>query len=111
MSVHFEQNLANIDPLVSEALANEKNRQNYQIELIASKNIVSRAVLEALGHEITNKTLEGYPGNRFHGGGEFVDIVEQTAIDRAKALFSCDYANVRPHILAAKLTWPFFSFC
>jgi glycine hydroxymethyltransferase len=97
MSVHFEQNLANIDPLVSEALANEKNRQNYQIELIASENIVSRAVLEALGHEMTNKTLEGYPGNRFHGGGEFVDIVEQTAIDRAKELFSCDYANVQPH--------------
>lgn len=78
-------------------MAQEKTRQQDQIELIASENIVSRAVLDALGHEMTNKTLEGYPGKRFHGGGKFVDIVEQAAIDRAKALFGCGYANVQPH--------------
>ena len=61
------------DPLVAQALDNERKRQQDQIELIASENIVSRAVLDALGHEMTNKTLEGYPGNRFHGGGQFVD--------------------------------------
>lgn len=97
MSEHFEQSLENADPLVSAALINEKKRQQTQIELIASENIVSRAVLEALGHEMTNKTLEGYPGNRFHGGGQYVDIVEQAAIDRAKSLFACEYANVQPH--------------
>jgi len=86
-----------VDPLVSEALKDEKERQQRQIELIASENIVSRAVREALGHEMTNKTLEGYPGNRFHGGGEFVDVVEQAAIDRAKRLFGATYANVQPH--------------
>src|SRR5690625_4018464 len=85
------------DPLIARALAHELRRQQDQIELIASENIVSRAVLDALGHEMTNKTLEGYPGNRFHGGGQFVDIVEQAAIDRAKELFGCDYANVQPH--------------
>lgn len=65
--------------------------------MIASENIVSKAVLEALGSPITNKTVEGYPGNRFHGGADFADIVEQTAIDRAKQLFGCTYANVQPH--------------
>lgn len=94
---HFTNNAAQTDPLVAEALANEKTRQHDQIELIASENIVSRAVLDALGHEMTNKTLEGYPGNRFHGGGRFVDVVEQAAIDRAKELFNCEYANVQPH--------------
>ncbi|OED49287.1 serine hydroxymethyltransferase [Leisingera sp. S232] len=97
MSQHFTQSVAATDPLVAEALANEKSRQQDQIELIASENIVSRAVLDALGHEMTNKTLEGYPGNRFHGGGRFVDVVEDAAIDRAKQLFGCDYANVQPH--------------
>ncbi|MBD9509105.1 serine hydroxymethyltransferase [Ensifer sp. ENS10] len=86
-----------VDPLLADALASERGRQQNQIELIASENIVSRAVLDALGHEITNKTLEGYPGNRFHGGGQFVDIAEQAAIDRAKQLFNCGYANVQPH--------------
>ncbi|KIC11640.1 serine hydroxymethyltransferase [Leisingera sp. ANG-M1] len=97
MSQHFTQTVAAADPLVAEALAGEKSRQQDQIELIASENIVSRAVLDALGHEMTNKTLEGYPGNRFHGGGRFVDVVEDAAIDRAKQLFGCDYANVQPH--------------
>lgn len=85
------------DPLIAAALDQERGRQQDQIELIASENIVSRAVLDALGHEMTNKTLEGYPGNRFHGGGQFVDIAEQAAIDRAKQLFNCGYANVQPH--------------
>ena len=83
-SLHFSNSVLATDPLVAEALVNEKKRQEDQIELIASENIVSQAVLEVLGHEITNKTLEGYPGNRFHGGGQFVDVVEQAAIDRAK---------------------------
>ena len=97
MSQHFSQSIAATDALVAEALAQEKDRQQDQIELIASENIVSRAVLDALGHEMTNKTLEGYPGNRFHGGGMYVDVVEQAAIDRSKELFNCQYANVQPH--------------
>jgi len=97
MSDHFHAPLSQADPLVAQALANEGTRQRDQIELIASENIVSRAVLDALGHEMTNKTLEGYPGNRFHGGGRFVDVVEQAAIDRAKELFGVDYVNVQPH--------------
>ena len=97
MTDHFHASIEATDPLIAKALKNEKQRQQDQIELIASENIVSRAVLDALGHEMTNKTLEGYPGNRFHGGGRFVDVVEQAAIDRACALFGCDYANVQPH--------------
>ncbi|WP_085910047.1 serine hydroxymethyltransferase [Kiloniella majae] len=97
MSVYFDAPVTATDPLIGEALQNEKARQQNQIELIASENIVSRAVLDALGHEMTNKTLEGYPGARFHGGGRYVDVVEQAAIDRAKELFNCAYANVQPH--------------
>ena len=78
---HFASSATEVDPLVARALDDERNRQRHQIELIASENIVSRAVLDALGHEMTNKTLEGYPGNRFHGGGRFVDVVEQAAIE------------------------------
>ncbi len=97
MSDFFTRSVDVGDPLVSDALDRELQRQQNQIELIASENIVSRAVLDALGHPITNKTLEGYPGNRFHGGGEFVDLVEQAAIDRARELFGCDYVNAQPH--------------
>ncbi|MCZ6667678.1 MAG: serine hydroxymethyltransferase, partial [Gammaproteobacteria bacterium] len=97
MSDYFHSGVALTDPLIGDALARELHRQQTQIELIASENIVSQAVLDALAHPITNKTLEGYPGHRFHGGGEFVDIVEQAAIDRAKELFNCNYANVQPH--------------
>ena len=97
MSDYFHRHLVDSDPLVSEALAGELDRQQHQIELIASENIVSQAVLDALGHPITNKTLEGYPGSRFHGGGQFMDIIEQAAIDRARKLFDCDYVNVQPH--------------
>ncbi|MCP5083690.1 MAG: serine hydroxymethyltransferase [Alphaproteobacteria bacterium] len=97
MTLHSPIELSQSDPLIAAALADEKTRQQDQIELIASENIVSPGVLEALGHEMTNKTLEGYPGNRFHGGGQFVDVVEQAAIDRAKELFGAAYANVQPH--------------
>ena len=91
------KHLVATDPLVAQALADEAARQQSQIELIASENIVSRAVLDALGHEITNKTLEGYPGARFHAGGRFADVAEQAAIDRARELFGCRYVNVQPH--------------
>lgn len=97
MSAHFQTGLMHADPLIADALADESSRQRSQIELIASENIVSRAVLDALGHEMTNKTLEGYPGARFHGGGQFADVAEQAAIDRACELFDCTYANVQPH--------------
>ena len=97
MSDFFEIHLQDSDPLIGDALQSELRRQQTQIELIASENIVSRAVLEALGHPMTNKTLEGYPGNRFHGGGEFVDVVEQAVIDRARELFACEYVNAQPH--------------
>jgi glycine hydroxymethyltransferase len=97
MSVTVSSRLETADPVVAQALAGEKARQQDQLELIASENIVSAAVREALGHEMCNKTLEGYPGNRFHGGGQYVDIVEQAAIERAKELFGATYANVQPH--------------
>ena len=89
--------LHDADPEVFAALERERERQTAQIELVASENIASRAVLEALGHEINNKTLEGYPGKRFHGGGENVDVVEQLAIERARKLFGAEYVNVQPH--------------
>ena len=79
------------------AIDKELGRQRSQIELIASENIVSRAVLEAQGSVLTNKYAEGYPGRRYYGGCEFVDIAEQLAIDRAKQLFDCNFANVQPH--------------
>ena len=79
------------------AVENELNRQRSKLELIASENIVSKAVMEAQGSVLTNKYAEGYPGKRYYGGCEFVDVAEQLAIDRAKKLFDCDYANVQPH--------------
>ena len=79
------------------AVENELNRQRNKLELIASENIVSRAVMEAQGSVLTNKYAEGYPGKRYYGGCEFVDVAEQLAIDRAKKLFDCAYANVQPH--------------
>lgn len=94
---YFHDHLAQRDPLIFNALENEKKRQQGQIELIASENSVSLASLDALGSVITNKTVEGYPGNRFHGGADFADVVEQAAIDRAKELFGVAFANVQPH--------------
>ena len=93
----FAASLAAADPVIHAALSRDLNRQQSQIELIASENTVSLAVLEALGATIVNKTLEGYPGARFHGGGDFADIAEREAIDRARRLFGAAYANVQPH--------------
>ncbi|HKT82022.1 MAG TPA: serine hydroxymethyltransferase [Vicinamibacterales bacterium] len=89
--------LADTDAEIAEALANELRRQNEGLELIASENFVSRAVLEAAGSVLTNKYAEGYPGRRYYGGCEFVDVVERAAIARAKALFGADHVNVQPH--------------
>lgn len=86
-----------VDPVVAEAIENEVNRQRNKIELIASENFVDEAVLQALGTPLTNKYAEGYPGKRYYGGCEYVDVVEQLAIDRAKEIFGADHANVQPH--------------
>ena len=85
------------DPEVYQAIMQEVNRQRTKIELIASENFVTEAVLEAAGSPLTNKYAEGYPGKRYYGGCECVDVVENLARDRAKELFGCDYANVQPH--------------
>jgi glycine hydroxymethyltransferase len=89
--------LASFDPELAQAIAQEEARQEDHIELIASENYCSPAVMEAQGSKLTNKYAEGYPGKRYYGGCEYVDIVEQLAIDRAKQLFGADYANVQPH--------------
>ena len=87
----------NADPEIAQAILDEQERQNSHIELIASENWVSKAVMAAMGSPLTNKYAEGYPGKRYYGGCQCVDVVENLAIDRAKALFGCDYANVQPH--------------
>ncbi len=92
-----KQTIQNIDPAVWEAIKSEIGRQEDHIELIASENYASPAVLEAQGSLLTNKYAEGYPGKRYYGGCEYVDIVEQYAIDRAKSLFAAEYVNVQPH--------------
>src|SRR5918998_1313932 len=93
----FSSGLSEIDPAVEDAIRAELHREQTQIELIASENIVSRAVLEAQGSVLTNKYAEGYPGRRYYGGCEFVDVAEAIAIERAKRLFGCAFANVQPH--------------
>lgn len=93
----FTEDLKTADPAVQKALDGELDRQQNQIELIASENIASLAVMQANGCVMTNKYAEGYPGKRYYGGCENVDIVEQLAIDRAKEIFDCKYANVQPH--------------
>jgi glycine hydroxymethyltransferase len=93
----FQAGLADIDPDVAAAVRNELHRQQDQVELIASENIVSRAVLETVGTVLTNKYAEGYPGRRYYGGCEYVDDAERLAIERATALFDCAFANVQPH--------------
>ncbi|GFD81706.1 serine hydroxymethyltransferase [Tenacibaculum sp. KUL118] len=92
-----EMNIADFDPELADAMAKEVERQEHHIELIASENYCSPRVMEAQGSQLTNKYAEGYPGKRYYGGCEHVDVVEQLAIDRAKALFGADYANVQPH--------------
>ncbi|MCR5255781.1 MAG: serine hydroxymethyltransferase [Acetatifactor sp.] len=87
----------NVDPEIAQAIVDEENRQNSHIELIASENWVSKAVMAAMGSPLTNKYAEGYPGKRYYGGCQCVDVVENLAIDRAKELFGCEYANVQPH--------------
>ena len=89
--------LADTDPEIARAIQQEVHRQNTGLELIASENFVSQAVLEAAGSVLTNKYAEGYPGKRYYGGCEFVDIVERAAIARATALFGAEHANVQPH--------------
>ena len=93
----FTASLAESDPALAQAVKDELHRQQTEIELIASENIVSRAVLEAQGSVLTNKYAEGYPGRRYYGGCEYVDVAEDLARQRARALFGCDFVNVQPH--------------
>ncbi|TIU90475.1 MAG: serine hydroxymethyltransferase, partial [Mesorhizobium sp.] len=98
-SIHhfFRTGVAKADPAVNDAMERELNRQRDEIELIASENIVSKAVLEAQGSVLTNKYAEGYPGRRYYGGCQFVDEVEDLARERAKTMFGCTFANVQPN--------------
>ena len=89
--------ILSVDPEVAAAMTDEINRQNQNLELIASENIVSKAVMAAMGSPLTNKYAEGYPGKRYYGGCQYVDVVEDLARDRAKELFGCEYVNVQPH--------------
>ena len=93
----FSASLAQADPEIAAAIQGELGRQRHEVELIASENIVSRAVLEAQGSVMTNKYAEGYPGARYYGGCEWVDVAETLAIDRAKKLFGANFANVQPN--------------
>ena len=93
----FNASLLEVDSIISEAVNNETRRQSHGLELIASENFVSEAVLEAMGSVFTNKYAEGYPKKRYYGGCEFADVVEQLAIDRAKEIFGAEHANVQPH--------------
>jgi glycine hydroxymethyltransferase len=104
-------NLARTDPEVARAVRDETRRQGSQLELIASENFVSEAVLEALGSVLTNKYAEGYPGKRYYGGCEYVDVAESLAIARAKELFGCDHANVQPHSGAQANTSVYMTVC
>jgi len=94
---YFTAGIGQTDPVIAQAIEREKARTRGVIELIASENIVSRAVLDVQGSILTNKTVEGYPGKRYHAGAVNVDVVERTAIERACQLFGCRFANVQPH--------------
>ena len=94
---YFTAGIEQTDPVIAQAIEREKARTRGVIELIASENIVSRAVLDVQGSILTNKTVEGYPGKRYHAGAVNVDVVERTAIERACQLFGCRFANVQPH--------------
>ncbi|MBR6527760.1 MAG: serine hydroxymethyltransferase, partial [Lachnospiraceae bacterium] len=106
----FEE-VMNFDPEVAQAMDQELNRQRQNIELIASENLVSPAVMAAMGSHLTNKYAEGYPGKRYYGGCEHVDVVETLAIERAKELFGCGYANVQPHSGAQANLAVYFAMC
>src|SRR5580765_5185079 len=105
----FSASLAESDPEIADAIRRELGRQRDEIELIASENIVSRAVLEAQGSVLTNKYAEGLPGRRYYGGCQFVDIAETLAIDRVKKLFGAQFANVQPHSGASANVAAFFA--
>ncbi|MFD1333235.1 serine hydroxymethyltransferase [Methylopila musalis] len=105
----FSASVAEVDPELADAITSELGRQRDEIELIASENIVSRAVLEAQGSVLTNKYAEGYPGRRYYGGCQYVDVAEQLAIDRAKKLFNAQFANVQPHSGAQANTAVFYA--
>lgn len=107
--MNFTDIIKERDPAVADAIAQEVNRQRNKIELIASENFVSEAVLQAVGSPLTNKYAEGYPGKRYYGGCECVDIVENLAIERAKKLFGCEHANVQPHSGANANTAVYFA--
>jgi len=107
--MNFTEKILKVDPELAEAIEKEAARQRGNIELIASENFVSEAVLEAVGSPLTNKYAEGYPGKRYYGGCECVDIAENLAIERAKELFGCEHANVQPHCGAAANTAVYFA--
>ncbi|MBL0385431.1 serine hydroxymethyltransferase [Tumebacillus sp. ITR2] len=110
MTNHLSQTLKQIDREVAEAMEKELGRQRSKIELIASENFVSTAVMEAMGTVLTNKYAEGYPGKRYYGGCEYVDVVEDIARDRVKKLFNAEHANVQPHSGANANTAVYFAF-
>jgi glycine hydroxymethyltransferase len=97
MTASMDRPLAEVDPEVAATIADEERRLAYNLEMIASENFVSEAVLEAMGSVMTNKYAEGYPGQRYYGGCEFVDVVENLARDRARQIFGCEHVNVQPH--------------
>jgi len=105
-----QHTLAHIDPELWASIQNENHRQEEHIELIASENYTSPAVMAAQGSQLTNKYAEGYPGKRYYGGCEFVDVAEQLAIDRVKKLFGADAANVQPHCGASANQAVFLAF-
>src|SRR5664279_2495259 len=105
----FSAALADVDPEINDVIGKELGRQRDEIELIASENIVSRAVLEAQGSVLTNKYAEGLPGKRYYGGCQFVDIAETLAIERVTKLFGCGFANVQPHSGASANAEVFFA--
>src|SRR5215475_6705973 len=97
MSDLMSRSLADADPEIARAVAGEERRLAYNLEMIASENFVSEAVLAAMGSVLTNKYAEGYPGKRYYGGCEFVDVVEEIARERARRIFGCEHVNVQPH--------------
>ncbi|MBX6767277.1 MAG: serine hydroxymethyltransferase, partial [Actinomadura rubrobrunea] len=109
MTVTLNESLAAVDPQVAEAVSAELRRQQTTLEMIASENFAPVAVLEAQGSVLTNKYAEGYPGRRYYGGCEHVDVTEQLAIDRAKELFGAEHANVQPHSGAQANTAVYFA--
>lgn len=106
---YIEKYVGPVDPEIARAIENEEKRQNGKLELIASENFVSRAVMAAQGSVMTNKYAEGYPGARYYGGCEFVDVAETLAIDRAKEIFGCEHVNVQPHSGAQANTAVYFA--